>query len=68
MEKYNAAPRVDGFHDHSDTCNIMVCQQCGSKVWVNKCLSLDSTVYCIECIKEIVRKKKTTPHWNFPFD
>lgn len=68
MEKYpeiNAAPRVNGFHDHSNTCNIMICKQCGSKVWVNKRFPSDGTVHCIECAKEIVRKRNSTPDWVF---
>ncbi len=67
-EELNAAPRVDGSHDHSDACDVRKCWNCGCNVWVNKRLPSDVRVCCMECAEAIARQKKKTPVWRFPFE
>lgn len=67
-EELNAAPRVAGSPDHSDTCDVRNCWNCGCKVWVDKRLSSDARVCCMECAEALVRKKKKKAVWRFPFE
>ena len=67
-EELNVAFRVDGCADHSDTCDVRNCWNCGCKVWVNKRLRSDARVCCMECAEAIVGQKKKTPVWRFPLE
>ncbi|AOS84028.1 hypothetical protein BIU88_07670 [Chlorobaculum limnaeum] len=67
-EELNAAPRVDGTQDHSNSCDVRTCWKCGCKVWVNKRLRSDAKVCCMECADGIARQRGKTPDWRFPFD
>lgn len=68
VEEINAAPKVDGIQDHSDTCVIRECCQCGCKVWVNKLAPSNIKVCCMECAEALVRQKKKEAVWRFPLE
>ena len=66
MPEINAAPRIDGLNDYSNSCKIMVCKNCGTKVWVNKQFPSSGSVLCMECAEELA--SGGISEWRFPYD
>jgi len=65
MGKINAAPRK-GNQACPDSCRVMVCRQCKSKVLVNKTFPPTGIVHCMECAQKLTAGKDS--EWRFPYD
>lgn len=61
----NAAPRLGSVHYDPSASNVMRCHNCGSQVVVDKHKPV-TTVYCMECAMEIVRKSKLKAELRVP--
>lgn len=67
-DEINAAPKVDGIQDYSDSCIIRRCCQCGCQVWVNKLAPSNIRVCCMKCAEAFVRQQNKEAAWRFPFE